>query len=116
MLIIDAKAEFAHFKDEWRLTAQKIWTIEEAQYALLSKIVIDCDHSAGIWETFCNLLDANRVEEQEQPGAGVALNFAARDVEAQAELRIPGRFDFDEARLRQLQDWFGHDRIICKYS
>ncbi|MBV7434307.1 DNA polymerase III subunit alpha [Cardiobacteriaceae bacterium TAE3-ERU3] len=116
VLIIDAKAEFAHFKDEWRITAQKIWTIEEAQYALLSKIVIDCDHSAGVWEAFCSLLEANQVEDQEQPGAGLTLNFAARDVEAQAELRIPGRFDFDEVRLRQLQDWFGHDRIICKYS
>ncbi|UJF24828.1 DNA polymerase III subunit alpha [Suttonella sp. R2A3] len=49
ILIIDAKAEFVSYRDEWRIAAQKIWRIEDAKIALIRHIRIDCDEEFGAW-------------------------------------------------------------------
>lgn len=114
IIIVDAKADFTHYKEEWRIAAEHIYNIEDARYAMLRHLIIHCDDRFTQWADLHNLLQNKRCGEEEG-GSGLNLIFTAVDAAARADIHIPGRFHFDAEHIAQLNTWFGHEQIRYQY-
>ncbi|SUO97107.1 DNA polymerase III subunit alpha [Suttonella ornithocola] len=111
LLLIEAKAEYSFYKQEWQLTAESIYNLEEEQYHRARGISIRAKDSHITHETLQLLQNLRQVER----GVAIYLHLQCQDIQSAGKMTLGGHYRLDEKSLRDLRQTFGHQSVNLLY-
>lgn len=113
VVIMEVKADYAFYQQEWRFTVETLWPFEQAQFTLARAMVIEAESDHFHQEVVADL-GRCRVEEQEA-GVRITLNLHSSNAQAAGRLHLQGRYRYDAGSAAMLARHFAESQIRLIY-
>ena len=115
LVVVQAKAEYAFYQQNWRLTAEQVFAFDEARYVLAKAVQIETTMDTLDVRTLARFQRTRVAEDNAASGMVIHLSLSSPSAATAGRLRLDGRYRLDREALERMKETFGENNVSLLY-
>lgn len=114
VVVVKAKAEYAFYQQQWRLTAEELLPFDQARYMFAKAMKITTTMERFDAQAIADI-QLMRLQQDETAGVVIDLSLSSPSAAVAGRLRLDRRYRLDPEALERIKTRFGEDSVTLVY-